>query len=351
MAQEAELAKSVENLKALLDGMRIVERKYLKGLADLPNMSIDHIELLLVSYCPGPSRKNAILLKRLFDEYKEIDNGKLVRNRIQHSKRFTLFPKLPPELRRCIWNQALPGPQVIELYHHKMVNGLDRIEVATSSQVRLVRLMKVCHEAKETVKSNFRSVDARAFGVQTLPIGATILVNYFQDVLNLDGRNMLDSFLRGSHSDTRLGAEELANIQNLAVQSWELDGLAFTNNIGTLARLKSLKELLVVVRETRQASARRDHCRRNLQIRLCTPRSDHQHITKMVERKWSHALETGYGSRHLACLEMKFRTMHIAKDKRNPPVLVCPIIQDEIHRMVLLQQVQTPQSIIQLTLI
>jgi hypothetical protein len=345
MAQELEPTEPLKDLKTLLHAMGEMEEKNLKGLADLPSMSIDHLELLLVSYCPHPSRKYAILLKRLFEEYKESNADKSINDQIEHSKRFTWFSKLPPELRRCIWCQALPGPQIIELYHHKSLSGVDRIEVATSSQVPLVRLLKVCHEAKEVVKSNFRTVDARAFGVQNLPIGATILINYFQDVINLDRRTILNCFLREGHATTRLGAEELANIQYLAVDSKEFSDFISNSSaywIGLLARLKSLKKLSVVLGETRESKTRRDHCHRNSQIRLYSPRSDYQHIITRIHEKWSIVLKKSHKFEHLASLKISFRTMHLLRDRGTQPLMICPTIQNEIDRLLLLDQVKKP---------
>jgi hypothetical protein len=33
------------------------------------------------------------------------------------NREFTLFPKLPMELREMVWGEALPGPRVVELFH------------------------------------------------------------------------------------------------------------------------------------------------------------------------------------------------------------------------------------------
>ncbi|CZR61730.1 uncharacterized protein PAC_11627 [Phialocephala subalpina] len=80
--------------------------------------------------------------------------------KIEESKpltKFTLFPKLPVELRGRIFKEALPLPatfEVIATVHEKEATGT--VHIATGSygqfdpmEIRSVTLLQVCHEANE----------------------------------------------------------------------------------------------------------------------------------------------------------------------------------------------------------
>jgi hypothetical protein len=63
---------------------------------------------------------------------------------------FTLFPKLPIELRLKIWEEALPGPRIIEIHHddNRLYNfegedEVNRIEVKLPPPI----LHSVCQES------------------------------------------------------------------------------------------------------------------------------------------------------------------------------------------------------------
>ena len=82
---------------------------------------------------------------------------------------FTLFPKLPIELRLKIWREALPGPRIIEAYYdyHESSDGDISDGVIRINQPPPV-LLSVCFESREeTLRQyisicnveNFREVD------------------------------------------------------------------------------------------------------------------------------------------------------------------------------------------------
>jgi hypothetical protein len=82
---------------------------------------------------------------------------------------FTLFPKLPVELRLKIWRAALPGPRIIEAYYdyEESVNGDISDGVIRTNQPPPV-LLSVCHESREETlrkyitickPENFREVE------------------------------------------------------------------------------------------------------------------------------------------------------------------------------------------------
>ncbi len=45
-----------------------------------------------------------------------ISRSKVKRIIIKKDQSFTLFPKLPLELRRLIWRHSLPGPRIVYIY-------------------------------------------------------------------------------------------------------------------------------------------------------------------------------------------------------------------------------------------
>jgi hypothetical protein len=69
---------------------------------------------------------------------------------------FTLFPKLPPELRLKIWKQALPGPRVVLFCIWDMLQG-NRAEVARrcDSTNSLITITHVCQEARGVVLNTY----------------------------------------------------------------------------------------------------------------------------------------------------------------------------------------------------
>ncbi|PMD29573.1 hypothetical protein L207DRAFT_642331 [Hyaloscypha variabilis F] len=66
----------------------------------------------------------------------------------QTHKAFALFPKLPPELRRIVWDLARPSPRVIKLFHTK-VNDVDILY----STAKVPSLLHTCQESRRVAKS------------------------------------------------------------------------------------------------------------------------------------------------------------------------------------------------------
>jgi len=154
-------------------------------------MSLDQIELALATHGIGTwlLREDTILLKGLLPQ-KPSNSSAESQGQTKSTLHdgFTLFPKLPPELRCKIWEHALPGSQIIEFYCYQRFNSNpDILEAAASSQRPLVRLIKTCKEPSEVVKGHYRSISPRAFGVRRLPPTALFRVHPAHDVIRISG--------------------------------------------------------------------------------------------------------------------------------------------------------------------
>jgi len=75
-------------------------------------------------------------------------------------RQFTLFPKLPPELRLKIWTYALPGPR---LFPFPTLNPFKRetVEVTRRCQVfnSLITIARVCRESRSVLEDNYQKIN------------------------------------------------------------------------------------------------------------------------------------------------------------------------------------------------
>jgi hypothetical protein len=67
-------------------------------------------------------------------------------------QKFTLFPKLPTELRHKIWKHALPGPRVVPLCINRSLRRRQRPCCVTNA---LITIRRACHEALDIVHKNY----------------------------------------------------------------------------------------------------------------------------------------------------------------------------------------------------
>ena len=95
-------------------------------------------------------------------------------------EQFTCFEQLIPELREKIWNHALPGPQIIELYRNKtaIYNG----QMPQDISKILITLLTTCLESYEVVKRHYTCMGFDVGTVQTIKY-PTILVRPNIDIL------------------------------------------------------------------------------------------------------------------------------------------------------------------------
>jgi hypothetical protein len=102
---------------------------------------------------------------------------------------FSLFPRLPVELRLKIWKHALPGPRIIEFYQtpEGPESGNDFIaKVGRGSHLELLELVKTCRESRNTVEKSYRKVPVEAFDLAAMKDGAAFFVDYEHDIILLN---------------------------------------------------------------------------------------------------------------------------------------------------------------------
>jgi hypothetical protein len=71
---------------------------------------------------------------------------------LQEPKKFHLFPRLPPELRRKIWRHALPSPRIMSIdFIQRPHQSIPQFEPNHPPPV----LLQVCHESREVALENY----------------------------------------------------------------------------------------------------------------------------------------------------------------------------------------------------
>lgn len=63
---------------------------------------------------------------------------------------FTVFPRLPEEVRLMIWTKALPGPRVVELEYHQREKDHEEswVEGHFTSSCSLPVILSACQESR-----------------------------------------------------------------------------------------------------------------------------------------------------------------------------------------------------------
>jgi hypothetical protein len=155
---------------------------------------------------------------------------------------FTLFPKLPIELRLKIWKAALPGPRVIEFSHTSFFRRLTLIK---DSQNSLLNLSNSCKEAYDVVKKDYRSVSLQVFDLDKKKTpDAALLINYSLDTiyLGLYSEKVLEILDSKVFTDLKL-IERLA----LSCGLWSNGFLSKQTGFlfRRLTKLESLKEIVL----------------------------------------------------------------------------------------------------------
>ncbi|PVH79451.1 hypothetical protein DL98DRAFT_532937 [Cadophora sp. DSE1049] len=112
---------------------------------------------------------------------------------------FTLFPKMPLELRRDVWNRVLPVPQSIYIisngYAQKLTVGnstRNTFIFRAAASYKVPRLLSVCKEARQEVLLHHPPCFATNFG------GVPIYYNRKIDLLHFDSPDALLHFHGGS---------------------------------------------------------------------------------------------------------------------------------------------------------
>lgn len=340
----ATINPTIDELKRLLFAVAKIEVYDSRELAGMSDMTLDEIQLALMPpLCAGApsSKENAVLLHSMSGKFAELQRVHLSKVNGRGDARFTLFPKLPPELRRIIWEHALPGGQIIELYcGYRSAPQDGRLEVTAASQRPLGRLSRACHEAREVVRGHYQTIHPRALGVDFLPPRARLLFDPIYDIINLGPTEFIaNHFLQCSHTATPLGIQTLATIQNLAINFITFCIITRPEAKPHLEKLTSLQRIFVILREQRRSLMPPPYFPRNWPTRFAPLTLDdirHYRATGFEQR-----VMNSLRNPRLAYLRPVIVTFTaLTGDSKDQPPLVGDMIQNEIDRLVFLEQVR-----------
>jgi hypothetical protein len=162
---------------------------------------------------------------------------------------FTVFRKLPVELRLKIWEYALPGRRVLVLKFYDDYNGKNHIECANPPPV----ISKVCRESRALMKTlyqpSFNLTPWLSSGIFLTDIeperysGPTVLFSPTLDTVFFAAHEDFESFVHANECWTR------SIIQSLAVWADAWDEMGCRSFATFLMRFTDLKELIIVRRD------------------------------------------------------------------------------------------------------
>jgi hypothetical protein len=149
-------------------------------------------------------------------------------------KEFTLFAKLPSELRLRIWKFSLPGPRCLELWYHERYKQYQAPAI-------LPQALQVCNESRQEALKHYKTT----FGSLGSP--GRIYFDFEVDILLLNCAGLIPEGRDYTYVDTiatfLAKAEGISQIRNLAVCAGFCFLLGAHQNIET-EKFTSLKKLV-----------------------------------------------------------------------------------------------------------
>jgi hypothetical protein len=170
--------------------------------------------------------------------------AKISKKPIREPPIFTLFPKLPFELRQIIWTLALPKPRTIMVTSREFVTYNERMSP--------VRNYRAGHNAQTVPCVLHVCAESRSLGLKTYQLafatqlrGRPVYFNFQSDTLYMKDSFALESFC-GGYSDfekSGLGGDLKENIRHLALGT----SCASRKILVELAGYESLKTLFLEI--------------------------------------------------------------------------------------------------------
>jgi len=239
---------------------RIERSSALEVLSKLPGLSVPEVTSLIESYYP-PSHRTykvevlelSLLLQQISSQFKEEEQSKAQTSDKEVLTVFTLFPKLPIELRCKVWTYSIPGPRIIEIYNGKLdgvvrsIHFFSNLHIAKATHKVLGSLLAVNTESRDFVASRYNIIRGRKLGILSMSKHSVFLVDKKRDILyfNNTARTSLMPFM--------LGAKEIGSVN---IRSFALPFHSFTSLLGSekstktvcqlLLRLENLEKLMLV---------------------------------------------------------------------------------------------------------
>jgi hypothetical protein len=160
---------------------------------------------------------------------------------------FTLFPKLPPEIRQMIWKYALPGERIFEV--SCWVGNFPRSNDLRASHAPLLKLLSVCREASSVVQQNYQKLRIQDLGEGRVSSKYFyLLVNYKKDIFYFSG-----GYMRNALKATKEIIEAYwwrADTYKIGIIAFDMSSFRFSTIMEldppSLGYMRDLREVLFV---------------------------------------------------------------------------------------------------------
>jgi hypothetical protein len=160
------------------------------------------------------------------------------------NQKFHFFPNLPIELRRMIWNHALPTRQ-IEIH---CTGRCSDLYLSKKSDIGLFHLRLTCQEALAVTTMRYQQIWASTFGLMHVKKGLVIFFDHKNDYILLSGATAVTDFFNRSNSEFLSEQERFKTIalRGMGFQlHFRCDGNELISKI--LPKLKSLEKIIIFV--------------------------------------------------------------------------------------------------------
>jgi hypothetical protein len=235
-----------------------------------------------------------------------------------HDDEFTLFPKLPLELRRKIWSHALPGARVLEIYSREPKKIP---EIGKDDHNTIVPFLKACSESREVVMHKYRVIEGWVFGLRHLTIDSILCFDPKQDTVYLTGAVVSCMVLGYEHTKGGDTAAELREFRSIAFdvnhfRYWlvKKDPLFLKQ---WLPKMTKLQKLFVVL-DNFNSQERDKEAYRGLPVRFIPENTKEPKYIAFLKKLWQVEVDTHPEMENLRNVSLEF--VERKRDYR-PPLL------------------------------
>jgi hypothetical protein len=233
---------------------------------------------------------------------------------------FTLFPRLPIELRLLIWNYAMPGPRIVDSYWHEWYNGM-----ALMMELSPWAIINACHESRDEALKRYRVrlTDVREHEVAD--DAWPMLIDPVRDTVVLP----INLSTEVDHEEIDSFADMFNDVQHLAINAvrGHQDEIA---SLEWLTRLPAVRTLTVIIHGQRCSKLRSMDCG----LRTFTPipegetvaQDEHlEECNKVLDKMAENNLDWTRPKLRVVCVEMDGTRCcdlnpHVTRHRHRPPV-------------------------------
>jgi 2EXR family len=160
---------------------------------------------------------------------------------------FTLFPRLPTEIRQMIWKYALPGERIFEVFYR--ANYFPRLQDLRASNAPLLQLISVNREALSVALQDYRKLRIKRLNNELVHWEKEfyLLVNYETDIFYFSKIYMSALLMEKTETIKRLVYEDTFKIGIIAFDMLTFNYLTIRElNPPCLHCMSNLRELLFI---------------------------------------------------------------------------------------------------------